>query len=273
MSDSELQTPKDAPEAKGRYVYEYPRPAVTADCVIFGFDGHELKILLIERGVEPYLGMWALPGGFMRMNETIEDCARRELAEETGVTRVYLEQFHVFSDTTRDPRGRVVTVAFIALVRPDDYQVVGGDDAARAMWFGAEMLPPLAFDHEKIIAFARDYLREVLRVRPVAFRLLDDVFTMDELRQVYEAINGTKYDRRNFQRKVMQSDLLIDAEDNLTECCNAPDEMPSSVACDEDKDSAEWSVTSRRARKFTLREDIEKPDRKKFHSLKDLFNF
>ena len=252
-------------DGKGRYVYDYPRPAVTADCVIFGFDGRELKVLLIERGVEPFVGMWALPGGFMRMNETIEECARRELAEETGVTRVYLEQFHVFSGTKRDPRGRVVTVAFMALVRPDDYHVVGGDDAVRAMWFGTEMLPPLAFDHQEIIEFARDYLREVLRIRPVAFKLLDEVFTVDELRQVYEAINGTSYDRRNFQRKLMQSDILVDAD--MSDCQSLDD-------CDMDC-ARLVSRSSRRAKKYSLKAevgDLEKEKRPR-RSLKDLFNF
>lgn len=197
-------------ESKKSYTYEYPRPAMTADCVIFGFDGEQLKILLIERGIEPFKGYWALPGGFMQMNETIEQCAIRELLEETGISDVYLEQFRVYSDVMRDPRGRVVTVAFIALVRPSEYTVFGGDDAARAFWFNARQLPPLAFDHRMIVADALSYLREILKLRPVAFRLLDDVFTVDEIRKVYEVINDTQYDRRNFQRKLMQSEILED---------------------------------------------------------------
>lgn len=197
-------------DAKGKYTYEYPRPAMTADCVIFGFDGEQLKVLLIERGVEPFKGLWALPGGFMKMDETIEQCAIRELREETNVSDVYLEQFKVFSGITRDPRGRVVTVAFIALVRPSDYKVIGGDDASNALWFNARQLPPLAFDHYEIIECAIQYLREILKLRPVAFRLLDDIFSVDELRKVYEVINDTQYDRRNFQRKLMQSDVIVD---------------------------------------------------------------
>lgn len=197
-------------DAKGKYTYEYPRPAMTADCVIFGFDGEQLKILLIERGVEPFKGSWALPGGFMKMDETIEQCAIRELREETNLSDVYLEQFKVFSGITRDPRGRVVTIAFIALVRPSDYKVIGGDDASNALWFNARQLPPLAFDHYEIIECAIHYLREILKLRPVAFRLLDDIFSVDELRKVYEVINDTQYDRRNFQRKLMQSDVIVD---------------------------------------------------------------
>lgn len=197
-------------DAKGKYTYEYPRPSMTADCVIFGFDGEQLKVLLIERGVEPFKGSWALPGGFMKMDETIEQCAIRELREETNISDVYLEQFKVFSGITRDPRGRVVTVAFIALVRPSDYKVIGGDDASNALWFNARQLPPLAFDHYEIIDCAIHYLREILKLRPVAFRLLDDIFSVDELRKVYEVINDTQYDRRNFQRKLMQSDVIVD---------------------------------------------------------------
>lgn len=117
------------------YQYKYPHPAVTTDCVVFGFDGKQLHILLIERGIEPFKGLWALPGGFMNMDETVEQCALRELKEETGVENIYMEQFHVFSDVLRDPRERVVTVAFLALVRKSDFRLIAGDDAARASWF------------------------------------------------------------------------------------------------------------------------------------------
>lgn len=203
-----LELSKPDKTNKGEYYYEYPRPALTADCVIFGFDGKSLKLLLIERGVEPYKSYWALPGGFMKMDETIVECARRELFEETGVKNVYLEQFRVFSKTDRDPRGRVVTVAFIALVRPSDYRVVGGDDAVSAYWFDISQLPPLAFDHREIVAAARAHLKDMLKIKPVAFSLLDEIFTVDELRKVYEEINETRYDRRNFQRKLVQSDIV-----------------------------------------------------------------
>lgn len=202
------------------YTYEYPRPAVTADCVIFGFDGNSLRILLVERGVEPYLGLWALPGGFMKMDETIEDCARRELFEETAVSDIYLEQFHTFSGVRRDPRGRVVTVAFIALIRPSDHNIIGGDDAANAAWFNADQLPPLAFDHLDIIKSGRRYLKDILTLRPAAFHLLNELFTIEELRRVYEVVNQTSYDRRNFQRKLMSTNLVEKVhEDNMSDVC------------------------------------------------------
>lgn len=193
------------------YSYRYPRPAVTADCVIFGFDGEKLQLLLVERGLEPYKGFWALPGGFMKMDESIEECALRELREETNVSDVFIEQFKVFSDPDRDPRGRVMTVAFIALVRPSDYHVVGGDDANIAAWFDTDRLPPLAFDHRIIIREAKEKLKELLKVRPLAFRLLNETFTADELRKVYEAVTGKSYDRRNFTRKLVQSGIVAEA--------------------------------------------------------------
>lgn len=190
------------------YRYKYPHPAVTTDSVVFGFDGRTLHILLIERGIEPYKGMWALPGGFLKMDETADQCAMRELQEETGVTDVYLEQFHTFSDIKRDPRERVLTVAYFALVRKSDYRLIAGDDAANASWFEINELPPLAFDHIDIINFARSHIQEVLRNRPIAFKLLDEKFSIDELRRLYEAINNTEYDRRNFAKKMASTGLL-----------------------------------------------------------------
>ncbi len=192
------------------YQYKYPHPAVTTDAVVFGFDGKQLHLLLIERGLEPYKGSWALPGGFMNIDETVEECAIRELREETGVENVYLEQFHVFSSVHRDPRERVITVAFFALVRKSDYHLIASDDAARASWFVVDELPPLAFDHHDIIEMGREHLKEVLKVRPIAFKLLDEKFSMAELQRLYEIINGTTYDRRNFARKMASTDLLSD---------------------------------------------------------------
>lgn len=192
-------------QTKKEYIYEYPHAAMTADCVIFGFDGEKLKLLLIERGCEPYKGMWALPGGFMQIDETIEETAKRELMEETGIKGVYMEQFKVYSTVDRDPRERVVTVAFIALVRPEDYLLCAASDASNALWYHVDFLPPLAFDHAVIIKEARSHLSEMLRVRPIAFELLNKYFTMSELQKVYEAITGHSYDRRNFQRKALQS--------------------------------------------------------------------
>lgn len=197
------------------YTYKYPHPAVTTDCVIFGFDGSAINILLVERGLDPYKGYWALPGGFLKMDETAEEGALRELIEETGVSKVFLEQFHVFSDVRRDPRERVLTIAFLALVRKDDYQLIAGDDAAAAQWFLWDELPPLAFDHLKIIMLAKETLRQKLRVQPIAFKLLNKVFKMSELQRIYEVIHGTEFDRRNFVRKMVSSGFIHEVSDGM----------------------------------------------------------
>ena len=190
------------------YTYKYPHPAVTTDSVVFGFDGSSIHVLLIERGLEPFRGTWALPGGFLRMDETVEEGAKRELCEETNVRDIYLEQFHVFSTVDRDPRERVLTVAFFALVSKNDFKVIAGDDASKAQWHEWNHLPPLAFDHADIISMARQKLQEKLRVSPIAFKLLGDEFKMDELQRIYELIHEKKYDRRNFMRKMEASGFL-----------------------------------------------------------------
>ena len=190
------------------YTYKYPHPAVATDSVVFGYDGKNLHVLLIERGQEPYNGCWALPGGFIHMDETVEEGAKRELQEETGVKDIYLEQFHVFSAVNRDPRERVLSVSFLSLVRKVDYNVIAGDDAARAEWFNIDELPTLAFDHIEIIAMARERLQELLSYKPIAFKLLDEKFIFSELQKLYEIINDTIYDRRNFQKKMIATGFL-----------------------------------------------------------------
>ena len=195
---------------ENKFCYKYPHPAVTADCVIFGFDGLNLKVLLIQRGIEPFKGRWAFPGGFMQMDETIEECARRELQEETGLVVNTVEQFHIFSDVNRDPRERVLTVAHYALVRLAD--VEGGDDAARAQWFAQDEIPSLAFDHDRILRMALSTLKERICFEPIGFELLPEVFTMTELQNLYEAILEVKFDRRNFYNKMLKLGILSEAE-------------------------------------------------------------
>lgn len=197
-------------ENKEMYSYRYPRPAVTADCVIFGFDGVGIKVLLIQRGIEPFKGKWALPGGFMNMNETVEECAKRELKEETGLKNAVVEQFYTFSDVNRDPRERVITVAHYALVRLSE--VKGGDDAASARWFSMNEIPSLAFDHDRILRMAVNRLKERICFEPIGFELLPQVFTMTELQNLYEAILEVKFDRRNFYNKMLKLGILTEAE-------------------------------------------------------------
>ena len=197
---------------KRKYTYDYPRPAVTTDCVVFGFDGHNLKILLIERGLEPYKGCWAFPGGFLNMDETAEQGALRELREETGLDLNYLKQVGAFSDVNRDPRTRVITIAFYALAKKSS--VRGGDDAARAQWFPIDDIPHLAFDHDYILRKTMNKLRQDLHFEPIGFGLLDEQFSIPELQRLYEAILGVRFDRRNFHKKMLQTGILEEIDES-----------------------------------------------------------
>ena len=196
-----------------KYCYKYPHPAVTTDCVIFGFDGSELQVLLIERGIEPFKGKWAFPGGFLNMDETAQEGALRELKEETGLENAYIEQFNTYSDPGRDPRERVITIAHYALVRIQE--VKGGDDAAKAQWFPIDEVPQLAFDHDKILRDAMRKLRERIHFEPIGFELLPEKFTMRDLQVLYESILGVKFDRRNFDKKMMHYELLNQLDETV----------------------------------------------------------
>ena len=197
--------------SKGTYTYEYPRPAVTTDCVIFGFDSEGLSVLLVERGIEPFKGCWAFPGGFMQMDEDAETGAKRELKEETGLDADYIEQFGTFTDVNRDPRGRVVTIAYFTLVKKTD--VKGADDAAQARWFSIDSIPPLAFDHDRILRVAIKALREKIHFEPVGFELLPEVFTMPQLQNLYESVLDVHFDRRNFASKMLKLGILSEVDD------------------------------------------------------------
>ncbi len=189
------------------YTYKHPHPSVTVDCVIFGFDGSSLQVLLIERGAEPFKGCWAFPGGFLNMDESADEGAMRELEEETGLTGAYMEQFHTYSAPDRDPRERVITIAHYALVRTSE--VRPGDDASRARWFSLNEVPPLAFDHARILKDALTRLRERIHFHPVAFGLLPKEFTMKELRSLYEAVFCVSFDHRSFGGRMLRTGLLV----------------------------------------------------------------
>jgi len=209
------------------YQYKYEHPAVTTDCVIFTYEDWKLKVLLVRRGGEPYKGEWALPGGFLRNDETAKEGALRELREETGLAASAIGELGVFSDPDRDPRERVITIAYYALVKPAD--VIGGDDADEAAWFSIDDLPPLAFDHADILKAALDRLKKDIHFEPIGFELLDDEFTIPDLQRLYEIILGVKFDRRNFQRKILSTGILEEApkeeEEPMLECSVAPPMM------------------------------------------------
>jgi len=188
---------------KNPYCYDYPRPAVTADICLFTVVDDELRILLIQRGVEPFKGAWALPGGFLTETETLEQCAARELREETGVDGAHLEPFATFSDPRRDPRARVITAAFLALVPAAAHALQSGSDAAAARWHPLTRLPRLAFDHRDIIRAARHTLAAKVDREPLALALLPGRFTLTQIQKVYEAIHGEPLDKRNFRRSIL----------------------------------------------------------------------
>lgn len=189
-----------------KYCYKYPRPAVTTDCVILGFDKGGLSVLLVQRGSEPYKGCWAFPGGFLNMDEDAETGAKRELNEETGFVTETIEQFGAFSSVDRDPRGRVITIAFYALVQKKS--VRGGDDAADARWFPIDRIPRLAFDHDEVLNQALQSLREKLHFKPIGIDILPDEFSMEQLQGLYECIPGVNFEADNFSKQMLGMGLL-----------------------------------------------------------------
>lgn len=193
------------------YTYDHPHPALTVDCVIFGLDeSSKLKVLLIQRGHEPFQEYWALPGGFVEMQETLEQAALRELEEETGVTNVFIEQLYTFGEPDRDPRGRVVSVAYFALVNLAEHPVRSASDAKNVQWFEIEDLPKLAFDHEQILQVAVNRLQTKVRYQPIGFELLPEKFTLTQLQNLYEAILGVKepLNKRNFRTRILKMGVL-----------------------------------------------------------------
>lgn len=187
---------------------DYDRPSLTVDVVIFSLVDDDLQVLLVKRKFAPFADMWAIPGGFVHIDESLEDAAARELEEETGVTNVYMEQLYTFGNPGRDPRTRVVTVAYFALVPHNAVRHRAGDDAAETGWFSMFSLPHLAFDHRGILEYALTRLRYKLEYTAVGFRLLPDVFTLSELQRAYETILGEKLDKRNFRRKILAAAIL-----------------------------------------------------------------
>ena len=192
------------------YTYEYPRPAVTVDCIIFGLDeSQQLKVLLVRRKLPPFAGQWALPGGFVQMEESLENAARRELQEETGMTNVFMEQLFTFGLPDRDPRGRVISVAYYALVNLVEHPIKAATDADRADWFSLNQVPPLAFDHASILETALARLRAKLRYQPIGFELLPEYFTLSQLQELYETVLGVpSLNKRNFRTKILKMGVL-----------------------------------------------------------------
>ena len=193
------------------YTYDFPRPPVTVDCILFGLDGSNLlKVLLILRRNQPFKDRWALPGGFVGIDETLEAAALRELEEETGVKDVFVEQLYSFGDPGRDPRGRVISIAYYALVNLEAHPVKAADDARSVHWFETGNLPPLAFDHEQILRIATERLRAKVRYQPLGFELLPEKFTLTQLQNLYESVLGISapLNKRNFRTRILRMGVL-----------------------------------------------------------------
>lgn len=192
-----------------KFIYEFPRPALTVDSVVFSIQDKQLYILLIQRGKKPYQGKWALPGGFVNIDESLLSAAVRELEEETGLTNLHLEQLFTFGDPGRDPRGRVVTISYYSIINQStQIKTDGASDATQAKWFPIVDLPPLAFDHDEIISYALEKLRSDLLNIIIGFNLLPEVFTLKMLQQIFEIILGIKPGKQKFRQAILEAGIL-----------------------------------------------------------------
>jgi 8-oxo-dGTP diphosphatase len=189
-------------------ILDYQHPAVTVDIVLFTIMHEDLKVLLVQRGHEPFPGFWSLPGGFVQMDESLEQAALDKLKEKTNVTDVYLEQLYTFGDPGRDPRAHVITIAYYALVSSEKFQLRPSEAVSDIGWHSVYALPPLAFDHQRIVALALSRLRNKLGYTTLGFQLLPEKFTLPELCRVYEVILNKQIDKRNFRKKVAFLDIV-----------------------------------------------------------------
>ena len=201
---------------------DYPRPSVTVDLVIFTVADDDLKVLLIRRGGEPFKGRWALPGGFVEIDESLEVAAARELKEEVGVTNVYLEQLYTFGEPKRDPRGRIISVAYFALIDAEKQRIVAASDAARAEWHSVFHPPKLAFDHKRILDYAVWRLRNKIEWTTVGYELLPKKFTLSELQRVYEIILQRPVDKRNFRKKILAQGQIRELDETRGDVAHRP---------------------------------------------------
>ncbi len=211
---------KDAKEWKEEDK-RFKRPQVTVDIIVFTIRDDDLKVLLIKRKGYPFIDYWAIPGGFIKMEESLDASALRKLKEETGVMDVYLEQLYTFGDPKRDIRGRIITVAYYALADEARFKVQKSIDETK--WHSAYSLPKkMAFDHEKIISYALERIRNKVEYTTIAFQLLPDMFTLTELQKVYEIILNKKLDKRNFRKKMKSIGLVVETNETKMEGAHRP---------------------------------------------------
>lgn len=187
----------------------YQNPALAVDLVVFGYHEQQLSVLLLNRKEEPFKNGWTLPGGFVQMEERFSDTCSRLLKTKLGMDKLYLEQLYTFDDPKRDPRGRVIAVAHFALINPKQFEIVAGSMANDVQWFPVQKIPKLGFDHKQIFKVALERLKSKILYYPVGFELLNATFTMTELHELYESILGITIDRRNFRRKILDSEYIV----------------------------------------------------------------
>jgi len=208
--------------------YQMPeKPSVTVDIILFTIKDENLKVLLVKRAFDPFKDMWAIPGGFTLVNESLEDAAKRELSEETNVKDVYLEQLYTFGEPKRDPRTRVITVAYFALVNSEKFKLKASTDVKDVRWFSVYELPQLAFDHKKILEYALKRLKAKLEYTTVAFSLLPEEFTLTELQKIYEIIFNKKIDKRNFRKKIKSLGLVKETTQFKEDVAHRPPKLYS----------------------------------------------
>ncbi|MFB6075896.1 MAG: NUDIX domain-containing protein [Candidatus Aenigmatarchaeota archaeon] len=198
---------------------KFNRPSVTVDMIIFTIKDDDLKVLLVNRDEDPFKGYWALPGGFIKMDESLDNSAKRILERETGVTNVYLEQLYTFGEPERDPRTRVITICYFAIVNSDEVEI---SDDVNVKWFSIYDLPDLAFDHNDIAKYAHKRLRWKLGYTPAVFSFLPEKFTLTELQRVYEIVFNKKFDKRNFRKKVKKINLVKETGERKEDVSHRP---------------------------------------------------
>jgi ADP-ribose pyrophosphatase len=240
------------------FTYNYARPALTVDCVVFGLDGSDLKVLLIKRADEPFKGQWAIPGGFVNVGESTDDAARRELEEETGVRDVFLEQLRTFSEPMRDPRDHVISVAHYALVNLNEHPAKAGSDAREAEWFKIDELPKLAFDHDTIMATAIERLRGKISYQPIGFELLPPIFTLKRIQDLYETILGVELDDSNFRKKILATGVLREVRRKGVRVFGSRIGRPGMLYA---FDRAKYEALKARGFNFEIREQLQRHHR------------
>lgn len=195
---------------------------LSVDAVVFGYEEGNISVLLIKRKYDPFKGQWAIPGGFVINNESLEEAVERELFEETGIKINYLEQLYTFGKPDRDPRGRVVSIAYFGLVRPNAFKLYASTDAEQAQWFNINDLPKLSFDHKEILKTAIERLQGKITYEPIGFELLDKKFPFSDLEKLYTTLLGREIDRRNFRKKIVGLNVLDELDEKVSKGSGRP---------------------------------------------------